>query len=133
MSGRRWGWVGGFLGASSWVPVLAVLLFMGGDALGGGLMLAAYGLCLVMLRLFLPWRRPQKRLAGLYAVTIAPVLLAAALLFVRVGGDLPRVQWLQAALLLPLFLVPVLVLGRKTWADPWPGQAQSDRDGGGGT
>lgn len=33
-SGARWGWIGGFVGATLWMPILAVALHVHGDPLG---------------------------------------------------------------------------------------------------
>jgi hypothetical protein len=69
------------------------------------------------LAMFRPWLRPHERLWKPYLLTLTPVLLSAAALLWRLGRPLAN-PWLSVQLLmvLPVLLLPLLFLGRKTWA-----------------
>lgn len=126
--GQRWGWKGGFLGGSCWVPVLAVVLFAQGDVFGGVLTLVCYALCLGALWRFLPWRFPGVRLWKLYLASLGPIVLSALVLGWRLGKLAGGVGWplLQLLFVLPMLLLPLLTMGRKTWDELEKGAPAAD-------
>ena len=115
--GRQWGWLGGFLGASCWAPVLAAVLWHRGDMLGAGLVLVGWLGCLAALFWFRPWAHPQVRFWRLYLGALAPVLITAGIMIWRLNPHehWGRVGWPSLLGVLPVFLIPLLTQGRQTW------------------
>jgi len=116
--GPRWGWIGGFLGATCWIPVLSGILFFHGDRAGGiaGLLLCSAALFLsFVLR---PWKHPETELWILYLGAVFPVLLAGGFLTWRyeIFVDPGQNASLGLSAVLPRLLPPV-ILGKKTWRD----------------
>jgi len=99
------------------------MLLYWGDALGGLLCLLCFGLTLGALWRFLPWRQPQTRIWKLYLASLAPIVLAVAVLAWRLGSMEPGVPvrfWLQLLFLLPVMALPALTMGRRSWEELVP-------------
>ncbi len=118
--GEKIGWVGGWIGAFCWLPLLSVVWFLDGRPGAGilGLALPALGVGLAVL--LGPWRHPTtpawKLLLPVYGVFLAAVVSSVALYggLEEVGLRWWNLFWL-APMLLPLFLT-----GRRTWEDGEP-------------
>lgn len=126
--GRRWGWIGGFLGGGCWLLPLAIVLFFQGDVLGGAATLVCTALWLLALRVFLPWRHRQTRLWKLYLASLAPIALGAFVIVWRIYSlvdDVPFYSGLQLLVLLPVFALPLVTMGKNTWSELEPEDAQA--------
>ncbi|MEW6692635.1 MAG: hypothetical protein ACOZAH_03575 [Pseudomonadota bacterium] len=116
-SGARWGWIGGFVGATLWMPILAVALHVHGDPLGAWLGMGFYLLSLLGMVMLAPWRHPATPMRWLYLGMLGLLLLAGGVLMARMLALWPEEElspWLLLSLA-PLFL-PVLTLGDRTWS-----------------
>lgn len=115
--GLFWGWLGGFLGSSIAIPILAVGLWYEGDVLGSGLSLL---LCIIfgLSALYLsPWRYPQQSIAKLYLLNLAILLIAWAVLLWRYHllAPLPGLVYWQFLSISLLMLMPAFHLRNKYW------------------
>ncbi len=116
--GPRWGWTGGFLGATCWIPIMSCVLWVHGDPAGGiaGMLLCSAALFLSFL--LRPWKHPDVELWGLYLGAVSPIFLSAGFLLWRykifVRPDESILVGLYAVV--PL-LLPALILGHRTWND----------------
>lgn len=57
--GEKVGWVGGWLGAFSWLLGLALVWFLMGRLLSGMLAIVLFGLAVLLIYQMAPWRRPS--------------------------------------------------------------------------
>ena len=115
-TGPKIGWIGGFLGASLWLVILAVVHLVNGDLRGGLLGLLLYLVCLVCLFSLRPWKYRHTRLWKLYTATLAPLLVAAGWFFWREYAlDFSFSSILSAAALISILFLPVILHGHKTW------------------
>jgi hypothetical protein len=116
--GPRWGWIGGFLGGTCWIPILSGVLLLHRDVAGGGAGMLLCAAALVLAFLLRPWKHPDVGLWKLYLGAVFPVFLSAGFLVWRYGmfvnPDEKAVEGLYAVF--PLAL-PVFILGKKTWKD----------------
>jgi hypothetical protein len=118
--GEKWGWAGGFLGSSLWIPVMGILLLYWGDVFAGVVAFALYAAALVLLYVLLPWRNPRRPMGLLLAGTLAPIFAAIGLsiyyFFIREDALTEGVQpfsFLWVTVFLPIFFR----FGRRTWDD----------------
>lgn len=128
--GPRIGWVGGFIGGTFWMILAALVLLVKGDLVGGLVMAAAYGLCLLGLKIGLPWRRPDTTLWKLYLLVLAPMAAGGAFFFLRFHyrlHPLDNQYWLP--LLIVPFLIPLLTMGQKTWRQLHGPLEEEDQNG----
>lgn len=116
--GPRWGWIGGFLGGTCWIPFLSGMLFLHGDPGGGIAGLLLCGAALYLSFVLRPWKHPETELWILYLGAVFPVFLAAGFLCWRFERFIDPGQnaYLGLSAVLPL-LIPAIVLGKKTWRD----------------
>jgi hypothetical protein len=116
--GPKIGWVGGFLGASLWLIILAVVHLVNHDLWAGFLGLLLYLVCLGCIVSLRPWKHPRTRLWKLYTATITPLLLAAGLFYWREEPlDLSLSAILGVASVLFILFLPVWLHGHKTWSN----------------
>ncbi len=117
--GARWGWIGGLLGATVWIPIVSGVLLHRGDVLGGLGGLLCYCLVLLIAYVLRPWRWPAARLWKLYVVVVGSLLGAAAFLVwrYRVHVDPYEDYTIGFFGIFPL-LLPAILFGRRTWGDP---------------
>jgi len=114
--GEKIGWTGGWLGSFLWLLILGTIWVIQGRTTAGLAGLALFLVGSTLIFLLSPWRHPQTR----YWKLILPLsisLITAAALFIRLSGGW-RMNGLnpwQSALFLPLVLLPMLTLGRRTW------------------
>lgn len=114
--GPKIGWIGGFLGASLWLLILAAVLLVHQDLRGGLWGLFLYGVCLVCVFGLRPWKHPQTRLWKLYTATLAPLLVAAAWFYWREYAlSFSFSDLLSAAAIVSVLFLPVILHGHKTW------------------
>ncbi|MFP4475461.1 MAG: hypothetical protein ACLFOY_07850 [Desulfatibacillaceae bacterium] len=117
-AGQRWGWLGGCLGASLWILVMAVLFLYLGSVPLGALYLALWAAAVAAAYFLRPWARPDTRVRWLYLVTAFVIIVPAALMVAGLhpfdtGEKAPPVVFVA---ILPIF-IPVLTFGKKTWRD----------------
>jgi hypothetical protein len=114
--GPKIGWLGGFLGASLWLVILAAVHLVNRDLWGGLLGLFFYLVCLGCIFSLRPWKYPQTPLWKLYTATLAPLLVAAGWFYWREYPlNLSFSGILRAVSLLTVLFLPVILHGRKTW------------------
>jgi len=114
--GPKIGWIGGFLGASLWLAILAVIHLVNRDLRGGFLGLFLYLVCLVCIFGLRPWKHPQTRLWKLYTATLAPLLVAAAWFYWReYAPGFSFSDLFSAAAIVSILFLPVILHGHKTW------------------
>jgi len=116
-TGEQLGWLGGWVGAFSWIPILTILFALR-DQLAEALVgLTLTGLGLGVAVIFSPWRYPQTRY---WRLMIMPYLLFFAALPWAIWSfgveDGERIPWWVITTLAPL-LLPFLIIGRRRWND----------------
>lgn len=129
--GARIGWLGGFLGASCWIPLLAVVLGWQGDGRGAAVGLGWFSLAMGMAWWLRPWHWDGVGMGKLYLAVLFPIL-AAALFFLWHMGQTPEGRaeleggspW-QLLILLPIFMPAV-----RWWRTSWSDQLRQGRGGG---
>jgi len=114
--GRRWGWSLGWFGSFLWIFALSGVWFVHGRTDLGGQGLAVGLLALYAIRHFAPWRHPDTK----YWRLLLPLygLLGLAMLVVAQDPEahLPALSLVPA--LCSGLLVPMLILGRRSWNEP---------------
>ena len=130
--GMRWGWIGGFLGAGCWIPILSLVLLFGSDPLGGVLGLFGYQVVLLAVFYLSPWRRPRAPLAVLYVGCLAPIVLMAVFFYWRYLRTMEPAEGVMVGWLgfLPV-LLPLFLLIRRLRHKPgeWPDDQAPGRQG----
>ncbi len=125
--GRRIGWLGGGVGSLIWLLLAAIARGLQGDGSGALLAAGLFGAGLAYLIGFAPWRWPRTPVALLYGGLVG-LLATAALLLLE-----PEWRTLRPTALLPLLvlLLPIFILGRRTWRelDELPRWRDNDRCG----
>lgn len=118
--GEKVGWIGGWIGASLWMPLLA-----GGLALkqGPGWVVGLLGLfslaALVATFRLAPWRHPDVPMWRLMLPGYGLLLGGATLLLATHKGLSTRQVLTLLPTVLPL-LMPLLFIGRRRWRDGCP-------------
>lgn len=118
-SGEKWGWLGGGLGASLWIVVLAGVHLYRGDLPTGLIALGLYAASLAALFALAPWRRPRTSMGLLLLGMVAPIIAAVALFIyheyfvVAPEQDVPISLFLCCVWPIPL----VARFWRRTWSD----------------
>lgn len=122
--GEKIGWIGGWIGAFCWLPVLSVVWFAK-DRPGAmliGLAITALGLALAVA--LGPWRYPATPYWKLMLPVFA-VFLGAAVASIALEGGMVEIglTWWSLAWLTPM-LIPFVVTGSRRWQDgPGPSPA----------
>ncbi len=116
--GEKAGWIGGGVGMFLWILTLAAMRFYQGAVLQAALAVLLFTLGLVLLVMLTPWRYPStpyyKLLLPLFAVFFVGVAWAAwSLSELEPGALRPWHFFWTLPCLLPLF-----ILGRRTWNTP---------------
>jgi len=116
--GARWGWIGGCLGASCWIPIVSIVLLVHGDVFGGIAGFVIYTAILWLIHALRPWKRPDAPFWKIYLGILAPILLSAVFFLWRYGThvDPSASSGLSLFMIVP-FLIPFVVLGDKSWND----------------
>jgi hypothetical protein len=110
--------VGGFLGSTLWILILSGVWVVRGEIRWGLAGLAAYLVCLLVLWLLLPWRRPKVRIWKLYWGALAPIALSAGLFLWRhkAAGNQEDLSWSTWVFLILILVMPPSFY-RKTWEE----------------
>lgn len=114
--GWTWGWTGGFL----WVPVLSAVFLVQGKLWPGIAGLLFFFWVLFAIRFFAPWRHPATPFWRLFLLLFVHFLLTVPWAIWAFGGvgDETLNGWIVLGLFPILF--PVVIHGRKTWAEGDP-------------
>lgn len=116
-TGEKLGWIGGWVGAFCWIPVLAILFAFRGQQVDALVGLGLTGLGVGAAVVFSPWRYPRTRY---WRLMVAPYFLFMASLpwAIRAFGveDSELMPWWVFPTLVPM-LLPVLIIGRRRWCD----------------
>lgn len=120
--GWTWGWIGGFL----WVAIIGLIFLAQGKFAAGSAGLLIFLLIVWATRHFAPWRHPSTPYWQLMGVQYALFLVSAAWAIWAFGGlAVLAVDGWMPLWLAPLFL-PIIINGRKTWADGEPGNRKGE-------
>ncbi|MGB5621154.1 MAG: hypothetical protein WBN65_01545 [Gammaproteobacteria bacterium] len=112
------GWIGGWLGGFIWVFILAIVFFVQGKALQGGVGLLIVCVACAAIVMYSPWRHPQTA----YRKLMMPIymLFLAALLWAIWSFEGPGAMgfnsWWSLLILLPA-LMPFWTVGKRRWDD----------------
>ena len=121
-AGWTWGWIGGFL----WVAIIAVIFLAQGKTVEGGIGLLLFVAALLATRQFAPWRHPATPYWRLYLWLYFLFMLTIPWAIWGFGGlGDERLNGWMLLWLLPL-LTPVVINGRKTWAEGEPASKPTD-------
>lgn len=119
--GPKYGWILGGFGSVLWLLILALVLLYQGN-IGGFLsciLFFAGGAAYIVL--FAPWKYPRTPFWRIYLGLVAILILAAAAL-VHLWYPEAREEVRGYGFLFTLspLLIPVFIVGRKTWSDMRP-------------
>ena len=114
--GRRWGWILGFMGASLWILLASIMLFIKPDLAGASLSLGLYFIILFFIFNWTPWKRPDTAFWKMYLVNVVFILSMLPYFAWRFDLSLDdlRSSGLSLVVLIPI-LIPIFILGRKSW------------------
>jgi hypothetical protein len=116
--GPRWGWTGGFLGATCRIPILSRVLLYHHDTAGGAAGLLLFASTLSLAFFLRPWKHPDTAQWMLYLGAISPVFLAAGFLTWRYGIYVNPEEQASVGLYAAFPLVlPAFILGGRTWKE----------------
>ncbi len=113
--GEKWGWIGGILGGSVWVPAVSGVCLLHGRVLQCliGLLLTCVMTAVVLAST--PWKHPDtpywKLMLPVYVVLFTSIAWALWPYDQEQG-----ISWWSILLLLPL-LTPFMTIGRMRWND----------------
>lgn len=115
-AGWTWGWIGGFL----WVAIIGLVFLAQGKIAEGGAGLVLFVAAIWAIRHFAPWRHPTTPYWRLYLWLYLLFLLTIPWAIWSFGGQgKEQLSGWMLLWLLPL-LMPVVINGRKTWAEGEP-------------
>lgn len=115
-AGWTWGWIGGFL----WVAIMGLVFLAQEKIAAGSAGLLLFVAAIWATRHFAPWRHPATAYWRLYLWLYLLFLLAIPWAIWGFGGlGEEGLNGWMLVWLLPL-LIPVLINGRKTWAEGEP-------------
>ena len=123
--GEKWGWIGGFFGATCWILVGAGILLVQGKILQGLTGVVLFMVAVTMTAVCAPWRNPNTHywklmLAGL-ATPLSSIVWA-----VWCFGDQDS-NLLPLLVVLPTVLIPVWQQRHRRWNDlEMPEDGQQD-------
>lgn len=110
------GWLGGFAGGTFWILILGIVRFFQGSNYRALLWTACFLICVEIVWMVLPWRRPEVRLRRLYIAAVTPIVLTALLMLAINALAEGTAIWTTLPGLAILYL-PAFTLGGKTWRD----------------
>jgi hypothetical protein len=113
--GEKIGWVGGWVGAFSWLLILSIVLLLKGEYSFGSAGIMLFLVALFLINILSPWNQPNIKywvlLTPLYAVFIAAVIMCV---WSYGGFRSPMITGFSFIWLIPIF-IPYLTIGNKTW------------------
>ncbi|MCO6473689.1 MAG: hypothetical protein PHW27_10915 [Melioribacteraceae bacterium] len=114
--GEKLGWTLGWLGGFLWVFIISIIFLIQGKYISGILAIVIFVTALLLIHILSPWRNKAKKywllMLPLYIIFIISIIV----IIFGFGGinNLSEVQY--GSWIIPC-LVPIFVLGRKTWQD----------------
>jgi hypothetical protein len=114
--GEKIGWVGGWLGAFSWLLVMSIILLARDNYNFGIAGLVLFIVAVFLINIMSPWRQPEVK----YWVLITPlyVILIIAMIMMITAYEgwfrAGRFNSLYFTWMLPL-LIPYFTMGQKKW------------------
>jgi hypothetical protein len=113
-SGEKWGWIGGFFGATCWILAVAFILLTQGEILQGLIGLVLYVAAVTVSVRCAPWRNPNTRYWKLMLGSLATPL-GSMVGGIWCFGD----QTSDLLFLLPVVtvLIPVWQQRHRRWSD----------------
>ncbi|MDD8013557.1 MAG: hypothetical protein PHX05_08780 [Acidobacteriota bacterium] len=115
--GEKLGWIGGWLGAFSWVLVLGIVLLAQGRTEKGIIGIALFALGVFFAFAFAPWRHPDtayyELMLPLYFLFFAA---AGWAIWGFRGWRAAGGNWWTVIVIVPM-LMPLFNAGKRTWND----------------